>query len=170
MNHTTMAHLLHGISISLEKRAAELEDLLSSPDSLTGLKDAKSNSDELSKLKEFTSNPYLRSAIPGAAAGLGAGMAGNILGNGSWYTPVLASLAGGLGGAGIHGAINRGWINQKYAPMVQNAYPAALGGAVLGNAIFDENPILGTLGGAAAGVGGKIGLEALLKRLKGMKR
>jgi len=170
MTHTTMAHLLHGISVSLEKRAAELEDLLSSPDSLSGLKDAKSNSDKLSKLKEFTSNPYVRSAIPGAAVGLGAGLAGNVLGDGSWYTPALASLAGGLGGAGIQGAINRGWINQKYAPMVQNAYPAALGGAVLGNAIFDDHPILGTLGGAAAGVGGKMGLEALLNRLKGMRR
>lgn len=158
MDHTTMAHLLHGL---MEKRA-ELEDLLSSPPSQP--------ISRFDKLKNLAQNPYARAAFPGAAMGLGAGIAGNVLGEGSWYNPVLASIIGAAGGVGLQGAINKGLINQKYAPMAQNLYPAALGGAVLGSAISDEHPILGTLGGAAVGGGAKIGLDALLKRFGGLKR
>ena len=166
MDYTTMAHLLHGIHASLEKKAAEMEDLLSSPGPLDDLKDTS----RLNKLKELTRNPTLRAGMPGAATGFGAGLLGTALGDGSWYTPALGALAGGLGGAGIQGAINRGLINQKYAPMVQGLYPAAMGGAILGNTLFEDHPILGTLGGAAAGGGAKMGLDALLKRFGGMKR
>ena len=156
MDYTTMAHLLHGIHASLEKKAAEMEELLSSPDS--------------SKLRNLTQNPYLRAGLPGAGVGFGAGVLGAALGNGSWYSPALAAIAGGAGGAGIQGAINKGLINQKYAPMVQGLYPAVLGGGVLGNALFDEHPILGTLGGAAVGGGAKMGIDALMKRFGGLKR
>jgi len=167
MDYSVMAHLLHGINASLEKRAAEMEDLLSSPDSL---RDATSKARKLDKFKDFFSNPYLRSAMPGAAAGLGAGILGSSLGDNSWYSPAITAALGGLGGAGIQGAINKGLISQKYAPMVQGLYPAAMGGAILGNAISDDHPILGTLGGAALGGGAKIGIDALIKRFGGMKR
>lgn len=163
MDYTTMAHLLHGIHVSLEKKAAEMEDLLSSPGPLD-------DASRLSKLKQLTQNPYLRAGLPGAGVGLAAGLMGTALGNGSWYSPAIAATLGGLGGAGIQGAINRGLINQKYAPMVQGLYPAAMGGAVLGNALFDDHPILGTLGGAAVGGGAKMGIDALMKRFGGLKR
>lgn len=167
MDYSVMAHLLHGIHASLEKRAAEMEELLSSPEPL---RDAASKASKLQKLKDLANNPYLRAAAPGAAAGLGAGILGSALGDNSWYSPAVTALMGGLGGAGIQGAVNKGWINQKYAPMVQGLYPAAMGGAILGNAISDDHPILGTLGGAALGGGAKIGIDALLKRFGGMKR
>lgn len=169
MDHISMMnHLLHGINVTLEKRA-ELEDMLSSPSSLS---EPVSVSSKLQKIKDLAKNPYLRAAAPGAAAGMGAGIAGNLLGSGGGISqPLLAALAGGLGGAGIQGAINKGWINQKYAPMVQGMYPAVLGGSVLGNAVFgDDHPILGTLGGAAVGGGAKMGYDALLKRFGGFKR
>jgi hypothetical protein len=169
MDHVSMMnHLLHGINVTLEKRA-ELEDMLSSPSSLS---EPISTTSKLQKIKDLAKNPYLRAAAPGAAAGLGAGMIGNLMGAETGVSgPLLASLIGGLGGAGIHGAINKGWINQKYAPMVQGMYPAVLGGSVLGNAVFgDDHPILGTLGGAVAGGGAKMGYDALLKRFGGLKR
>lgn len=166
MDQHTLAHLLHGIQSSLEKVAAEG---LPSPEPLINLAPEKPKFLSRENLSNIMNNPYMRAAAPGAIAGGAAGLLGAVGGNGSWYTPALGAAIGGLGTAGLHGAIQKGWIPEQYAQHAQNIAPGVIGGGILGSQLFD-NQILGTIGGAALGGGAQFGANALMKRFGGLKK